>query len=265
MRKSRVKEKLAGGGVALGAWLSFHSPELVEASGYAGFDFAFLDGEHCGVGPRECMDLVRAADAAGIDAIVRVPRNEGPTLLGYLETGVSGVVIPHVRSVEDVRRASDAMKYPPDGRRSVMYSSRAARYGATYEPAEYLATANRETMLIPLIEELEGMRSVRAIGTAPSVDLVFLGEGDLAVDMGHAGTREHPAVKAVVRAAIDEAHAAGVKFGMSARTPDAAAALVQAGASWIITTTASLYLRAARELIDGVEAATRARRGPTRP
>ena len=259
MRESRVKRRLAEGGVALGAWLSFHSPELVELSGYSGFDFVFLDGEHCGVGPRDCAELVRAADAAGIDAIVRVPRNEGSTLLGYLETGISGIVIPHVRTADDARRAAEAAKYPPEGRRSVMYSSRAARYGLGYDPAEYLALANHETMLIPLIEELEGMRNLEAIAATPSVDLVFLGEGDLAIDMGFAGQREVPEVKAVVSDAIARARAARIPFGMSARTADTAADLVEAGASWIITTTAALYARAARELVDRVAASAAAR------
>ncbi|HEX9270385.1 MAG TPA: aldolase/citrate lyase family protein [Candidatus Limnocylindria bacterium] len=250
---------MAEGGVALGAWLSFHSPELVELSGYCGFDFVFLDGEHCGVAPRDCAELVRAADAAGIDAIVRVPRNEGPTLLGFLETGVSGLVIPHVRSADDARRAAEAMKYPPEGRRSVMFSSRAARYGVGYEPAEYLTLANRETMVIPLIEELDGMRNLEAIAATPAVDLVFLGEGDLAVDMGFAGQRDVPEVKAVVGDAIARARAARIPFGMSARTADAAADLVAAGASWIVTTTAALYAGAARELVDRVAASAAAR------
>lgn len=257
MRKNRIKTKVAGGGVALGAWLSFHSPELVEMSAYAGFDFVFLDGEHCGVGPRECLELVRAADAADVDAIVRVPRLDGPTLIGYLETGVTGLVIPHVANADDARRLVDAAKYPPEGHRSVMYSSRAARFGLGYAPEEYLGVANRETMLIPLVEDLAGMRQVALIGAVPGVDLVFLGEGDLAVDMGHARRSDRSEVNAVVRQAQADLRAAGVPWGMSARDPETAVALVERGASWIITTTAALYARAARELIDRVVQAPR--------
>src|SRR5437867_3561051 len=109
----RVRLAMADGRVAVGAWQTFPSAELVELCGRVGFDFVFLDGEHGGIGPRECLDLVRAADAAGIDSIVRVPRNEAAAILGYLESGVTGIVVPHIKSTEDANRAVEAIKYPP--------------------------------------------------------------------------------------------------------------------------------------------------------
>lgn len=71
--------------------------------------------------------MVRAAEARGIEALVRVHRNEPGAILHALETGASGVVVPFIRSAEDVRAAASAMHYPPRGTRGLCTQTRAAR------------------------------------------------------------------------------------------------------------------------------------------
>src|SRR5262252_2103239 len=126
MRVNRLKRRLAAGGRAAGVLLSFNSPELVEYCAALGFDFVLIDAEHNLVGAETCLHLVRACDAGGITPLVRVPRNDPATILGHLETGAHGVVVPHVRTPEDARAAVRAVKYPPDGGRSAAGSSRPA-------------------------------------------------------------------------------------------------------------------------------------------
>lgn len=58
----------------LGTWSLVPSPHLVELLAKGGFDFCILDAEHGGIGLASTLvSLVRAADAARIDAFVRVP------------------------------------------------------------------------------------------------------------------------------------------------------------------------------------------------
>src|SRR5918912_1205601 len=98
MRRNVLKQRLAEGRPVVGPLLSFNSPELVEFFGYLGFDFVLIDAEHNLVSPETCQVLVRAAETANIAPLVRVPRNDQPAILPYLETGVLGVLVPHVRN-----------------------------------------------------------------------------------------------------------------------------------------------------------------------
>ena len=51
------------------------TPALIEISALAGFDHVIIDGEHGNVGVRDVEDLVRAAEAAGVTPLARVPSN----------------------------------------------------------------------------------------------------------------------------------------------------------------------------------------------
>jgi hypothetical protein len=48
---------------------------VVEIVGYTGYDFAWIDAGHGCLSLSEVRDLIRAADASGIDSIVRVPNH----------------------------------------------------------------------------------------------------------------------------------------------------------------------------------------------
>jgi 2-keto-3-deoxy-L-rhamnonate aldolase RhmA len=255
MRANSLKEHLAGEQAVIGPLLSFNSPELVEFCGHLGFDFVLIDAEHNLVSPETCQHLVRAAESAGIVPLVRVPRNEQATILPYLETGVLGVVVPHVRTREDAENAVRAVKYPPRGNRSAAGSSRPANYGLTQSPAEYFQAANTQTAIIALIEEAEGFRNLDEIGKVPDLDLLFFGDGDLAMDMGFPGQRDHPEVRRVVDDARARGLAANFKLGAPATTGSNAASLVGAGYRFVLVPLISLLGQAGREFLDTARAA----------
>ncbi len=257
MRSNVVKEKVAAGDVVVGPLLSFNSPALVEFCGQLGFDFVLIDAEHNLVGLETCQQLVRAADAAGVVPLVRVPRNDPVAILGYLETGALGVVVPHVRTAEDALAAVRAAKYAPEGVRSAAGSSRPAGYGLTQSAAEYFREANRQTMVVPLVEEREGFEHLEAIGRTPGVDLLFLGDGDLALDMGYPGERDRPEVRAVVTDALARGRAAGIPLGGPAGSAGAAARQVAAGHRLVLVPLVALFAEAGRDLLRAVRSAER--------
>jgi 2-keto-3-deoxy-L-rhamnonate aldolase RhmA len=262
MQVNRLKQRLAAGGRAAGVLLSFNSPELVEYCAALGFDFVLIDAEHNLVGPETCLHLVRACDASGITSLVRVPRNEPTTILGYLETGVQGVVVPHVRTADDARAVVRAVKYPPDGGRSAAGSSRPAGYGLAQPAAAYFQAANEQTMVIPLVEEEEGFRNLLSIGATAGVDVLFLGDGDLAMDMGYPGQRDHPAVRAIVEEALKSGRAAGLTLGGAATSPAAGVGLVAAGVRFVLVPLVALFADAGRTFVAAVSSgAADTRRG----
>jgi len=112
MRTDSLKRKLAAGQKVCGVLIEFSNPEMVEMFGYLGFDFVFLDGQHCGLTVETARGLMRAADLNGLPSIVRVPKNDPAVILEYLDAGAAGIIVPNIPSREEAAAAAAAMRYP---------------------------------------------------------------------------------------------------------------------------------------------------------
>lgn len=108
---------------------SVPSPLLCDMFAAAGYDFVVLDTEHLLRSPVELELCLRAAEAAGITALVRVPLEERALMGRLLDAGAQGIVIPRVSSPEQARQAIDAVRFPPLGKRGIDVSP-SGRYPA---------------------------------------------------------------------------------------------------------------------------------------
>ena len=95
MHRNRVKEKIAQGKLAIGAFVTLADPAVVEMIGLAGYDAAYIDMEHTAFDMRLVQDMVRACDVVGICSLVRVPENNPKTILRVLEMGAQAVQVLH--------------------------------------------------------------------------------------------------------------------------------------------------------------------------
>jgi 4-hydroxy-2-oxoheptanedioate aldolase len=249
MRENSLKRKLSQGQVVVGTTLAFPCPELVEACGLLGFDFVFVDGEHDGAAPRDCQELVRAADAVGVHAVVRVPRNDPQTILGYLETGALSIIVPHVNTGEETRAGIQSVRYPPDGIRGAGSSTRAANYGITQTATEYFEYANSQTLFMPLLEEAHAFEHLNEILAVDGLEVVLIGPGDLALSMGYPGQPNHPAVQKLVQEGLDKARAAGIVVGTATRDAASTRAAVERGFQMILTSSSAFFADAIRQFM----------------
>ena len=119
MRQNRVKKVMKDGKLALGSYVSFADPAVIEIIGLAGFDAAFIDMEHTSFGLNLVEQMIRAADLAEVTSVIRVPDNDAKLILRILEMGGQGIIVPHVDGVEGARKAVDAVRYAPMGQRAV--------------------------------------------------------------------------------------------------------------------------------------------------
>jgi 2-keto-3-deoxy-L-rhamnonate aldolase RhmA len=96
--KRPLCRRLLDGETVYGLVIKAPAPALAEMCAAAGFDFAFLDGEH---GSGEALELenhVRAAESFGIPAVVRVGSHQPAEILRALDVGAEGIVVPHVNT-----------------------------------------------------------------------------------------------------------------------------------------------------------------------
>jgi 4-hydroxy-2-oxoheptanedioate aldolase len=169
----------AAGEVTYGAWCMMPGALGVEAVGSIGFDWVLIDMQHGCIDYGEALTMIRAADAAGICPIVRVPWNE-PGIIGKsLDAGALGILVPMIQTADDARRTVDACLYPPSGRRSFGPVRVGARDGAGY-----FAGANDRVAVIPMIETAEALANVDEIAAVAGVDALFVGPFDLSISLG---------------------------------------------------------------------------------
>ena len=174
-----LKEKMAKGPV-FGLAVFTGAPCIIETAGHWGFDFVYLDLEHCSIsiGP-EIERQIMAARLSGVSPIVRVTGVNDVEIRKVLEMGAEGVAIPHIRTRGDIEESVRAAKFPPQGRRGAESSVRAAGFGGPdFSWQEYIARSNAETLVIPMAEDYEFSDNIDEILAVPGIDAVNFGPID---------------------------------------------------------------------------------------
>ncbi|MGO4700606.1 HpcH/HpaI aldolase family protein [Dyella sp. 2RAB6] len=167
---------------SIGLLQSVPSPLLCEMLGHAGYDFALLDLEHVLVSPDQLQHAIRACELGGCAPWVRVPEVDEKLIGRVLDAGARGVVISRLETAEQAERAVAAARFPPLGRRGVT-GGRVTGFGKT-PLADYIEQANREILVVPMIESDAGVRALPQILAVPGISLVMEGALDLALDLG---------------------------------------------------------------------------------
>lgn len=246
IKPNRMKARLLAGQPAFGASVMIPSPQLVEMLGYAGFDWVLIDCEHGTISLESVELMVMAAEAAGITPIARPATNGASQILQLMDRGVMGVQVPHVNSAADARRAVEAVKYHPEGSRGLAVGTRSSLYGFSGPMGEYVAAANRESLVCVQLEDAEGIQHADEILQVQGVDVFFIGPSDLSQSMGHPGNPKAPAVHAAITATMAKIVAAGKIPGLPA-TADNVRAIQQQGARYIYTHVPKLLATGAGE------------------
>ena len=220
VRDNRLRDELEHGETVIGARAKTHAPALIEVYGGLGLDFVWLDLEHGGPSPYDTAALesyTRAADAAEIDLLVRVPTNDPPVIRKVLDTGVRTILIPRMDTAEQLRRAVEASRFEYDGETGERgwAAGRAAAYGENMD--DYAAHEDASVLVGTQIESAEAVENVEEILDVPEIGFAIVGHGDLAASMGHVGNPDHPDVQEAIDTARDACLDAGVPIG---RVPD---------------------------------------------
>lgn len=198
---------LAAGKNAVGFTVQMGSPKIVEAAGYAGYDFAWIDAEHGTMDLSLLVSMFRAAEAAEIATIVRVPDLTASFITRVLDAGANGIIGPHVRSKTDAEALVRAAKFSPAGDRGACPSTRATGHSAA-RWAEFSRHANQDTIVWALIEDTEGVENIGEIVAVAGLDAILFGPFDLSQSLGHGGRVDAAEVlelQSRVRAACERA------------------------------------------------------------
>src|ERR1043166_1563817 len=166
IRPNRVKQRLAAGQVGT-ILAGTNDPDLIDQLGPLGADGIWLEGEHGGVDYAALGNLTRACDLWSVTSVVRVMDNDYATIYRTLDRGAQGIVVPHVNT----RAQAEAMvadgKFAPLGKRG-MFTSRQG-----FGVGDYFKTANDQSLLIALIEDIVAVRNLDEIVKVDHIDVFF--------------------------------------------------------------------------------------------
>ena len=237
-----LKEKLRSRQTQIGTFVKLADPTALEVLGLAGMDFAIIDTEHAPCDQMLLLDMIRAADSVGLPTLVRVPEGAEPYILKALDVGASGVQIPGLSTVEEIREAVSFTKYAPRGVRGLSFAQRSAGYG-TKEKFQYMQDSNDGLINVVHIENKDAAARVEELCALEDIDVLFIGPMDISQSLGHPGDPGHEDVQKVVHKVIDVCNSKGKSFGIFVGTPEAAQKYMELGASYIALASDLAFMR----------------------
>ena len=211
-QRNAVKAAAASGRTIRGVHLTFAAPAAIEVLAALGLDFVYLDGEHGTFDWRDIEIACITAERHALTPIARIPDGSSATITRFIDRGVRGIVVPHVESVEDARRAVAAAYFAPLGERS-FGAGRPHYTQSTQDAPAYIAAQNDAVSVCLMIETRQGLALAHELAHVPGVDYLSFGMLDLAQALGHPGDPRNPTVKA----AVDDASARIRKAGKRVR------------------------------------------------
>lgn len=182
----------------LGTFLTeLRAPGAAAALRHAGFEFFLLDTEHGYYSPHDVTELMLTGKRHGICPFVRVSAPTHGEITHALDAGAEGILIPMVRSLDEVGRAVAQSKYVPLGVRGVHFLRPHTGFDPPADAQAFMDQANRTLITAVQIETPEAVDLIPDIAAVDGVDMLYLGPGDLSVAMGLGLAADHPRVLAV--------------------------------------------------------------------
>ena len=158
----------------------------MEALSRAGLDYVIIDTEHGCLSAESAADMIVAAENGGLLPFVRIGDTRRPYVLRMLDVGARGLIVPNIRSADEVRQLVEYAKFPPLGSRGYC-PTRTTGWGAdewSKEVFGYMDACNRRCKLIPQCETREALEQIEQIAALPGVDGIFIGPCDLSIALG---------------------------------------------------------------------------------
>jgi 2-keto-3-deoxy-L-rhamnonate aldolase RhmA len=214
------------------------SVELPMMAKTAGFDGILIDMEHSSFDLDTTGQLCIAALYAGIAPIVRAPSKDPFFVSRILDGGALGVIVPHIRSVQDAKDVVMAAKFQPQGHRSSTNGLPHFQF-KSYPAKVSNPVVNASTLVIPMIETLEALELVDEIAALDGVDSLLIGTNDLTAEMGIPGDYENPRVTEAYQRTINACQKVGKWVGVGGLHSrlDLVEKFCAMGANWVMAAT----------------------------
>jgi 4-hydroxy-2-oxoheptanedioate aldolase len=191
MKPSKVLNKLRAGEVVSCIKINTSDSIAVEIAGMSGFDCVWLDMEHVASDYSTIGRQILAGKAFNTDVMVRVSRGAYSNHIKPLELDASGIMVPHIMSLEDAKNVVKMTRFHPIGRRPADGGNADGAY-CMLDFKEYIRQANRNRFVMIQIEDPEPLDELEEICALDGIDVIFFGPGDFSQGIGTPGDFNNP-------------------------------------------------------------------------
>jgi 2-keto-3-deoxy-L-rhamnonate aldolase RhmA len=233
----------------VGSFIKTPSPIIAEVLSLSNLDAFCIDVEHAPFGRLELDHCIAAFRAAGRPCLVRTANDSPTEIRNALDSGATGILVPHVTSAEQAEAIVKAAHFGVDGR-GYAGSTRAAEYTTKSMP-DHIADSRGQTTVVVQIEDIAALEHVAQIAAIDGVDALFVGRVDLAVAM-QKGVSDKEVV-ATVRDICTAGQSEDTAVGMFTPNLDEISDWRDAGASlFLLNSDQSMILAGANALAEKV-------------
>lgn len=216
--RSPFRDMICSNRRLIGTFVGTPHPVMTEYLGHFGFDFLCIDAEHNAIHLAELQKMLQGLQGSRVTyGMVRVPTLSYEYISGALDIGADALLIPQIRTADDIRRLREYSQYPPVGRRGAG-PSRLWEYGDTIGALADQQNRNRTTNIVVQLETVSAVENINAIlkEAADFVDMFFIGPGDLSMDMGIFGQNSNPKLVNAIMMLREKTRVAGKRLGIFA-------------------------------------------------
>ena len=184
---NQIRKKFKAKRPSIGSWLQTGSSNIAEIMAAAGYDWLVIDMEHGSISVSDLPDLVRAIELHTCLPLVRVPDGNEVFCKNALDSGAAGVVVPDIRSADQLGKVISWCCWPPTGRRGVGFS-RANLFGKNFD---FYRKEAQIPFIVAQIEHVDAIKNLEEILKVPGLDAIIIGPYDLSASMGITGQFDH--------------------------------------------------------------------------
>lgn len=217
MNGKELKQKLRHGETVFGTFFTTAVlPSIVKHIPEGSLDFVIASAEHTALDLAEFMPLYHALQAKNIACLVRTHSREPDDIAKVCDT-FDGVVVPYVEDVEQAKRLAAAALYRPLKGEALERVIKEGKWPSAATEKFVTEVKCADTLFVPMIESVRAVENLDAICSIPGVSAVFVGPGDMTVNMGIPTEYDHPDMVELNQKIIEVAErhhvAAGCWFG----------------------------------------------------
>lgn len=231
MRASKVLKKLRAGEIVSCIKINLSDARVAEIAAISGFDCIWIDQEHIGQDWSSVESNIWATKAHNTDILVRVSRGGYSDYIKPLELDATGIMVPHIMSLDDAKKVVQMTRFHPTGRRPIDGGNADGAY-TVLNFNDYLKQANEQRFVILQIEDPEPLQELEAIAALDGFDMLLFGPGDFSQGIGAPGDWNNPRI-ADARKRIAEVAKKYNKFAGTVGSPANLQELIKMGYQFI--------------------------------
>jgi len=175
------------------------------------YDFTWFEMQHSTLEFRDVEAMIAACPHVAATPMIRLPDAQEWHIQHSTDIGALGVIIPTVDDVARAREGATWARFPPVGRRSSGSGQAPQIWGV--QGVNYRQTINDNMLVVIMIETPTGVANAYDIASVPGVDVVIIGNNDLASFSGY--PQSSPEYQAMVTKIHDDTLRAGKIFGQA--------------------------------------------------